>query len=570
MSAHETTQSNSSARAVESLRELSREELEQLVRELDRLRAEAESERDRMTLAYRNAKLELLLLRRRIFAAQAERLDTTQLEFEFAAKLAELPPPPPGTEDEPPRPERNRSRPTGRRNLDELDLPEERIEITDPGCEGTAERIGVETTTKIMWRHGSYIRLVIDRVKYKHRVDDGDGPPAITTAPMPPEMIDKSFATPSLLSQICTEKFDFGLPLFRQERRCATLGFELHRSTMCRWLEETGGTVGSTIVFAMHLEMMQLASIISCDATGIRIQPERDPSSTHRRACRRGHIFVLIGGGHVVFDYRARENSAAVADMFHGYQGRYVQVDGKNVFDVLFRPPQKIAGATPLGDEDQAEHSEVGCWSHARRKVWECAITTKDPVAREGMLRIHRIFELEGSWCNRSPDERFALRDRLLRPHIDAYFAFITAEYERVRHQRGLLRSALGYSHRQRGALCRFLEDGRLEMTNNDSERKLRAVATGRKNWLFVGSDDHGDAAAAHLSLVASARLHGLDPQAYVRDVFRVLPQWPASRYIELAPKYWTDTRARLDPDELRREVGWLTIPPPTEKPPPS
>ena len=103
-----------------------------------------------------------------------------------------------------------------------------------------------------------------------------------------------------------------------------------------------------------------------------------------------------------------------------------------------------------------------------------------------------------------------------------------------------------------------------MRLTNNHSERELRRVATGRKAWLFVGSDDHGQAAGNLLSLVASARLHQLDPEAYLRDLFRVLPHWPRGRYLELAPRYWLATRARLDPTQLERELGPLTVPDPT------
>ena len=111
--------------------------------------------------------------------------------------------------------------------------------------------------------------------------------------------------------------------------------------------------------------------------------------------------------------------------------------------------------------------------------------------------------------------------------------------------------------------LAADFDDGALEMTNNRSERQLRRVATGRQAWLFVGSDLHGLTSGYLLTLIASARLHRLDPEVYLRDVFRVLPHWPRDRYLELAPRYWRITRARLRPDELDHEVGWLTIPEP-------
>jgi transposase len=98
----------------------------------------------------------------------------------------------------------------------------------------------------------------------------------------------------------------------------------------------------------------------------------------------------------------------------------------------------------------------------------------------------------------------------------------------------------------------------------------LRRVATGRKAGQFCGSDDHAQAAGNLLTLIASARLHGLDPEQYLRDLFRVLPQWPRDRYIELAPKYRAATRARIDAAQLEIEIGWITIPPPPEQPPAS
>jgi len=148
---------------------------------------------------------------------------------------------------------------------------------------------------------------------------------------------------------------------------------------------------------------------------------------------------------------------------------------------------------------------------------------------------------------------------------MDAFFAWAEVEYQRVRNERGMVRSALGYAIRQKDALMRVLDDGRLLLENNRSERELRKIAVGRKGWLFIGSDDHAESTGHIFSLIASARLHQLDPEAYLRDLFRVLAHWPRDRYLELAPKYWAATRARLDEAELAREVGWLTIPPPSE-----
>jgi hypothetical protein len=245
--------------------------------------------------------------------------------------------------------------------------------------------------------------------------------------------------------------------------------------------------------------------------------------------------------------------------MFRGFTG-YVQADAAAVHNLLFVPASQRPPPDDDSESDSGERLEVGCWAHLRRKFWEAAIA-KDPVAREGLARVARIFELDRSWRKKSAPEIKVLRDAHLRAHTDAFFAWVDVEYERVRDQRGLLRTALGYAHRQQGPLTRFFDDGRLKLDNNASERELRRIAVGRKNWLFFGSDDHAQSAGNLLTLIASARLHGLDPEAYLRDMFRVLPYWPRERFLELCPRDWPATRARLDADELERELGPITVP---------
>jgi hypothetical protein len=296
---------------------------------------------------------------------------------------------------------------------------------------------------------------------------------------------------------------------------------------------------------------------LSTDATGILVQQGRDPTTRARRPCKKGHYFVQIADRDAVFfEYAEKETSAAVREMFRGFSG-YVQADAKNVFDILFREPEQ----PPDPDEPQTR-KEVGCLAHARRYFWEAAAVAKEPVAREGLVRLRRVFEMDASWKGEAPSKRKLLREQFLAPELEAFFDFVRVEWEKVKHQRGLLRSALGYARNHETALKRFLEDGRLKPDNNASERALRKIAVGRKNWLFVGSDDHAVSTANLLSMLASARLHGLDPEDYLRDLFRVLPLWPRERYLELAPKNWLATRARLDDAEMEREVGWLTIPP--------
>jgi transposase len=540
---------------------------------------EVARERDDLRAAYDRLWLEVELMRRRIFIAKAERVDTSQLELEFKDKLLALDKLA-GTvgiatrTNEPPDGDGGtRPKPKGRRDLRQVRMPEERVEMPDPEMEtlvadGKAERLGAfEESSTIAWQRGGPRRLVIARVKYRMPDAEKKSPETtrIVTAPMPPQLFPRSIATPSLVAHIAADKYCDGLPLHRQEDRFARLGVPIDRGTMCRWMEHAGATLGATVVQAMRQDAMQNAFCISTDATGVLVQPLRDPQK-RRQPCRRGHYFVQIADrDHVFFEYTPKETSAAVGEMFKGFSG-YIQADAKSVYDILFRPPPK----DPPDDANAnlAERAEVGCLAHGRRKMWEATVA-KNPVAREGLARLGRIFTLERKWKKCSPEERKALRQAHARPHLEAFFAWAEIEFARVKDQRGLLRTALGYCVRQKPALMRYLDDGRLEPTNNSSERELRRIAVGRHAWLFVGSDDHAQAAGHLFSLVASARLHKLDPEVYLRDLFRVLPHWPRDRYLELAPKLWPSTRARLDPVQLAAEIGPLTIPPTEEQPPP-
>lgn len=513
---------------------------------------------------------ELELVRRRMFIAKAERIDSKQLQLEFATKLAALDelarrisPGPLSIPDDGAR--KKKPKRTGRRDLRGLRIPEVRIEITDPVLEelvkaGKAVRVAFEETCKLAWQRGGQRKLIIARATYRAgRIDEE---PMFETAALPPETLPRALAAPSMLAHIVHEKFGRGLPLYRIETGFFRDGVRIDRGTMSRWIEELGGVVGATIVEAARTEALATAFCISTDATGIAVQPERSSDKT-RQPCRRAHFFVQIADrDHVFFEYTPRETSDAVADMFRGFKG-YVQADAKSVFDILFRPPP-----TPDADEPpERVATEVACWSHARRKFWEAAVATKSPVAREAVYRIGRIYDLEARWRDQQVDEITRMRHLYSRPEVEAFFAWADAEQAHVSRQRGLLRTALGYVVRQKDALMRFLDDGRLRPDNNASERELRQIAVGRKAWLFVGSDDHASATGNLLSLIASARLHGLDPEEYLRDVFRVLPHWPKGRHLELAPKYWGATRARLDAKQLAAELGALAVPEPLAPP---
>jgi len=498
------------------------------------------AERDKLRRAYEHLKAQLELLRRRIFLAKAERIDTEQLELEFAetqaklvklaTELGESPAPLTAVEDasnddggRPPR-----AKPKGRRDLASLDLPEERVVIEDPSLEGVAERIGFEESYHAGYRRGGPVRIVKARVVYKRAPTAEGEPPVIVSAPNPKEIYERGMLAPSLIAHILTKKFRWGMPFHRLALELASEGLELDDSTMCRYAEHVGATLGG-IVDACAKEAKEKAFCLSTDATGVAIQPARIPDGK-RQACAKGHFFVVLADkDHVFFEYQPKHTSDAVCTMFKGFNG-YIQADAHCIYDALFRGDAV--------DEGEKPPDEVACWAHARRRFWEAAVTLKDPSAREGLLRIRMLFQLEDQWARLAPKQRHERRQRVSRPMLDDFFAWAEGVFERVRAVRGPVAS----------------------------ERELRSIATGRRSWLFMGSDDHAQAAANIFSLVASCRLHGLDVERYLTDIVRVMPYWPRERYLELAPKYWAAIRARIPERELELPLGPVTIPPPEQQ----
>ena len=558
-----------------------RDELKATVVRLTQQLEQSERNRERIRAAYQNALEQLQLMRRRLFVAKAERFDTPeeQLTFEqLGQRVQELkaqlgagsPPDGDESDDEDSKPKRKRkkpeSKPTGRRDLSKSSLPLVHVEVPDPELEGVAERIGVETSWMLGYERGGQRRIQVDRIVYKvsgttNETESGDSDTGegfrIVTAAVPKKLLRRSFLDPAMLAHILVSKYMMGVPFYRLEQRMALQGEPLDRGTMCRVAEDVGASLGA-IVLAARDEAMKTAFCLSTDATSVAIQPT-PLADGKRQPCRKGHFFVILADtDHVFFEYQPRHTSAAVCEMFRGYQG-YIQADAHAVYDALFRgPPSPTLIEEATGPPPP---TELGCWSHCRRNFWDAAVC-KHQEGIDGLRWCDAIFEAEGRLAKLPPSKKKVERNRTVRPLIEAFFAWIQEQRQTPR-PRGLVSKALGYAHRQREPLCRFLEDGRLKITNNHSERAIRPITTGRNAWLFFGGDDHAEAAANLFSLVASCKLHGLDPETYFRDVIRVMPYWPRDRYLELSPKYWLQTRARIDAVELARPVGIITVPPP-------
>jgi len=423
--------------------------------------------------------------------------------------------------------------------------------------DGLARRLSKhEASHKLGRKPAEYFHVEILRTTYA-TLPDANGLTEMFTADLPPELLPRCLAAPSVLAEVITDKFSKGLPLYRQEQELLFESVSIDRGTMCRWLDLLGSRFNETIVAAMERDAMESAFCIATDATGFAVQPGKLDGGP-RRPCRKGHYFVRIADrDHILFNFTERQRSEDVVTLFKGYAG-HIQADACSVYNALFRP------ADPDAPDDELP-TEVGCWSHARRKFFEAAFA-KLAIGREGLVRLHKIFEVEQRCRAGKPPPSTIKARRLqhLAPLIDEFIDFAKQHYEREKKRRGPARAALGYVVRQEGPLRAVLADGRLRIDNNWSERELRKVVRIRDAALFAGSTEHAENAGAHLTLIASAKLHHLNPREYIRDLIRVLPCWPEDRYLELAPLFWTQTRARLDAAELAAEVGWITVPDPT------
>jgi len=208
-----------------------------------------------------------------------------------------------------------------------------------------------------------------------------------------------------------------------------------------------------------------------------------------------------------------------------------LQADAYAGFNRLYEPQRKPG---PI--------LEAACWAHARRKLFEIAAVSQAPIATEAVRRMDELFKIEREINGQPAAQRLTVREERSKPLVIALEAWLRAQHERV-SRKSEIGKALAYTLNHWAALTRFLEDGRICMSNNAAERALRGIAVGRRNWTFAGSDRGGERAAAIYTLIETAKLNGVDPQAWLADVLARLPDHPVKRINELLPWRWKAMR---------------------------
>ena len=520
--------------------------------------------------AIANLAHENMLLKRRLFGNKTERshTDETQLalgdllapETELQKQLddalakanvdADAAPKPPATPDNEPK----GNKPAGRRNLLSSNLPRCLVEIRDEELEAKGCRqIGFEESAQLMFRRGGFAVLVKRVAKYEV-IENGVA--TVSTVPSPETLFPRAMLHTSTIAHLTVAKFGLGVPHYRLEQSLADQGVALDRGTMSRYVEQVGNTLGATIVQAMWADAIANAHVISTDATGALVQPVKN-SDGKAQSCKKGHFFTaVVDCDAVLFSYVERHTSESVKQLFGAFRG-YLQADASNVYDVL--------KSGPPNDTDEGV-TLVGCFAHLRRYFFEAAIC-RYPIGVQGLMRIRAIYAIERVVNQAPATARASLREQHVRPLAVSFFEWARSA-RAITQGRNLATKALGYAVNQETELMKVLDDAKLPLDNTRAERALRKIVVGRKAWMFYGSDTHAEAAAAIFSVIASCRLHRIDPFTYLEEVLRVLPYWPRQRYLELAPKHWQGTRSRLRPEELAAPLSAFEIPPIAVAPP--
>lgn len=511
--------------------------------------ARAKNADDAATIAAQN--LEIAKLKRQIYGPRSERtarlLDQMELELEELEAAA--------TEDEISA-ERaaakttnvapfTRKRPS-RQPFPEH-LPRERVVIPAPTacdcCGGTRLRKLGEAVTETLeviprqWK-------VIQHVREKMTCRDCE---KISEPPAPFHVTPRGWAGPSLLAMLLFEKFGQHQPLNRQAERYGREGVPLALSTLA---DQVGAACAVLEPLLRRVEAHVFAARrLHGDDTTV---PVLAKGKTHTGRC---WVYVRddrpFGGGAppaAMFYYSRDRGGAHVDAHLAGWSG-LLQADaygGYNRLYVVDRKPGLIL--------------EAACWAHARRPFFAAADIEASarrkaegkmpapisPLALEIVQRMDRLFEIERGINGRSADERRAVRQELSRPLVDELETLMRVERPKLSRSNDLAK-AMDYMLKRWTAFTRFLDDGRVCLSNNAAERGLRGIALGRKSWLFAGSDRGGMRAAAMYSLIVTAKMNDIDPQAWLADVLARIAEHPASRLDELLPWNWCSQRAAIN-----------------------
>ena len=480
-------------------------------------------------------KFQLARLRRQKYGSSSERIEReiAQLELKLEeleatkaaaeAKAEAAAPPTPAAPDQAaankPAPAKDKK---PRRNfpghLPRTTIVHEPPACPTPGCDGTQRKVSEDVTEVLKYIPSSFEVERHVRPVMSCRICE-----TMVQAPMPALPIPRGEADASVLAHVAIAKYCDHVPLYRQSEIYGRDGVELDRSKLADWngksawlLEPLAQKIG---------EHVMAGSVIHADDTPVKVlAPGHGKTKTGRfwvyLRDERPHLGPAPPA--VFYQYtpdRKGEHCRAHLASFTGH----LHADGYSGFGQLY----ERVGAGPI--------IEIGCWSHARRGFFDVFDSNGSPIAKEALDKIGVLFDIERPIAGKPPDVRKQVRQQLAKPRLEELATWLDQQLLRI-PGRSELAKAIRYARSRWDALTRYIEDGRLEISNNAVENALRCIGIGRKNWLFLGSDSGGQRAAIFYTIIRTCVLNGVEPEAYLREVLACIGEHPINRIEELLP----------------------------------
>lgn len=406
-------------------------------------------------------------------------------------------------------------------------LPRERVVVPGPTecpcCGGVLAKLGetITETLESIPRQWKVIQTV--REKFACRACE-----TITQPPAPFHPIARGRAGPNLLAMILDAKFGNHLPLNRQSETYAREGINLDISTLADWVGACTATL-SPLVTLIRGHVMAAERIHGDDTTVPVLAKGKTITGRVWTYVRDDRPFGGPAPPAAVFFY-SRDRTAEHPNRHLADYAGILQADAYAGFNDLYAAARRPGPVT-----------EAACWAHGRRKFFPLAELARAPLAIEAVRRIDAIFDVERSINGVPAEQRLAIRKQHVAAMVSALETWMRIARSKMSRHADVAK-AMDYMLKRWPTFSRFVDDGRICMTNNAAERALRGIALGRKSWLFAGSDRGGERAAAMYSLIVTAKLNDVDPRAWLADVLARIADHPASRLHELLPWHWAQS----------------------------